>query len=205
MTRSMTSSEKILAGLGIHLLKEKHKDDDDGVLLSIVLVPAAASLPLQELVFTTSSPADAKGDSLLLDLLEPYFVLQPGETVDMSLIEKQANAEREAGCATGMCPHVSPTTLQRAAEVGTLETIKIRNGGGGDDDDGNTGSICMYLDESAMFKQRPLNQRAMEYAKNKYDDESIHGDVFLARMRQNELVSLRIEAMKKEEWFVEEQ
>jgi hypothetical protein len=120
-------------------------------------------------------------------VLGPYFSLQKGETVDMKLLQQQAERDRE--CSTGMCPHVSPLTLKRAAEEGTIQKVQI-----GD-------IVFMYYDESANLKQRPINSRANQYARSAktVDEETIYGDIFLANPNQ----SLRINALRREEWFEE--
>lgn len=186
-----------LLAMGVRVKKDGERDDNTGV--SFVWVPASPSLPLQELLYTTDS---AHIDVLLDTILPPCFRLQPGETVDPLLIQKQADEAREAGCSSGLCPHVSPLTLQRAAEEGTLDRMQISTC----NDSGC--KIYMYLDESANYKQRPVNPRAVHYLEaarqNDAAVEVVYGDVFLAArtIRANESVSLGLHALEKEAWFV---
>jgi hypothetical protein len=99
--------------------------------------------------------------------LEPYFQLVEGiEYIDMTKLQEQAVADREAGCATGMCPHVSPATLRRAAEAGTVERMELslvkeeRNYQNEQDSEPKRSKVYLYWDESAHLKQRPWNERA---------------------------------------------
>jgi hypothetical protein len=151
---------------------------DSGGGVSFVLIPADTSLPPVQLFLRTPST------NSLQDFLECYFSIQKDETVDMQLLQQQANDARE--CLTGMCPHVSPLTLKRAAEAGTIQTVAV------------TDSIQMYYDESANLKQRPLNVRAQEYTKG---TETIYGDVFLVCMQESQPSSLTIHALEMKAWF----
>jgi hypothetical protein len=150
---------------------------DNGGGVSFVLIPADTSLPPVQLFLRTPTNS-------LQDFLECYFSIQKDETVDMQLLQQQANDARE--CSTGMCPHVSPLTLKRAAEAGTIQTVAM------------TDSIQMYYDESANLKQRPLNVRAQEYAKG---TETIYGDIFLVCMQESQPSSLTIHALEMKAWF----
>jgi len=172
--------------------------------VSFVFVPAMVRLPPQELVFTPDP--SSKTDALFDSILPPFFRLRPGEAVDSSLIQAQAEGAREAGCVTGMCPHVSPSTLQRAVEEGTLERVALS----ASDEDDNSSRVYMYWDESANFKRRPVNPRATQYVQyGQQNDEgvvdTIYGDVFLARVdgRQNQPESFGVDALEKEPWFFE--
>jgi hypothetical protein len=150
---------------------------DNGGGVSFVLIPADTSLPPVQLFLRTPTNS-------LQDFLECYFSIQKDETVDMQLLQQQANDARE--CSTGMCPHVSPLTLKRAAEAGTIQTVAM------------TDSIQMYYDESANLKQRPLNVRAQEYAKG---TETIYGDIFLVCLQESQPSSLTIHALEMKAWF----
>jgi hypothetical protein len=150
---------------------------DNGGGVSFVLIPADTSLPPVQLFLRTPTNS-------LQDFLECYFSIQKDETVDMQLLQQQANDARE--CSTGMCPHVSPLTLKRAAEAGTIQTVAM------------TDSIQMYYDESANLKQRPLNVRAQEYAKG---TETIYGDVFLVCLQESQPSSLKLHALEMKAWF----
>jgi hypothetical protein len=181
-------NERIAAMTGVHVKKDG-QNDDDGV--SFVLVPADASLPPQELIVVLTAQSAAE----LANVIEPYFGIQQGETVDMKLLQEQANEARK--CTTYMCPHVSPLTLQRAAEAGTVQQCTVSSS------NNNSGSIYMYWDESANLKQRPVNTRAVEYLQRatQQNDETIHGDVFLARVQEHQPVSLQVNSLMKEPWF----
>lgn len=203
----MTENDSlVLNRMGVHIKggeegKSSTINQDDGKKeICFLLVPADTSSPLVELVVTVDAIATTSDP--FMDLLEPYFQLRPGEAVNLSILEKQAAAEREAGCSTGMCPHVSPITLQRAAEAGTLEKVKISTSSSSDGS--NSNNIYMYLDESANLKERPINPRAIQYAKaNNYEDGDIFGDIFLARIgpKNNQAMSLTVQDMEKERWF----
>ena len=163
--------------------------------IAFVLLPASSSVPPKELVWKQEASRNISGNGdPFWHLLVPCFQLQEGESVDMALIEKEAIAARESGCSTHACPHVSPATLQRSAEEGTLEKIKI-----GEDDDSDT-SIYMYYDDSAQYKQRPINHRAIRHVQKREGEEGsyIYGDVLLARLRKDDQpVSLDVEAIQK--------
>jgi len=162
-----------------------------------------------------------RDDSFLDELLGPYFELREGESVDMDLLETQAQADYR--CTDYVCPHVSPAILKMAAEAGTLQKAKIQlsldgkddsdGDSDGDDDDnveksrgiGTSSSrtelaacdiICrMYYDESASFKGREENRRANAYLRQtttKTDnDDVIFGDVFLVNLENNRPASMR--------------
>jgi len=167
-------------------VRVKVSDDIDGI--TFVLVPDDTLLPLQELVLVTCDDTTIP----LENVLESYFGLQEGETVDMNLLQQQAEQARD--CLTGMCPHVSPLTLKRSAEEGTIQKAIMSD------------YISMYFDESAPLKRRPLNSRANQYlraANPKNNDETIYGNVFLACLQEKEPVSLAIDALEKEPWFQE--
>jgi len=213
---SLTENDAlVLNKMGVHVKGEESEstsaigqegggkqEQEQDIILSFVLVPADTSSPLVELVATVDDTARSASDPFM-DLLEPYFQLRPGETVNISLLEKQADAEREAGCSTGMCPHVSPITLQRASEAGTLEKVKIGRGSSSGSDGGDSNNIYMYLDESANLKERPINSRAIHYAKNIYNDGDICGDIFLARIGlNNRPMQLLLHEVEKEPWFM---
>lgn len=179
-------NERVAAMTGVRVKKDGQ--NDDGV--SFVLVPADASLPPQELLVVLPAQSAAE----LANVIEPYFGIQEGETVDMKLLQEQANEARK--CTTYMCPHVSPLTLQRAAEEGTVQQCTVSSSN-------DNGSIYMYWDESANLKQRPVNTRAVEYLQRatQQNDETIHGDVFLARVQEQQPVSLEVDALMKEPLF----
>jgi hypothetical protein len=86
---------------------------------TFVIVHAYASLPLQELCFVNDKRSEYYMDTTTTTTLqegtwlEPYFQLVEGmESIDMPKLQEQAMADHEAGCTTGMCPHVSPATLR---------------------------------------------------------------------------------------------
>jgi len=176
LSNMMASMEQKLALIPDVSIKKGDEGGEDGTGVSFALVPADASLGIRELILT--QPRD--GDPFLSSLA-PYFRLAEGETVDPDILKKEAKAAREAGCSTGMCPHVSPLTLRRAAEEGTLERIKIRR------EEQNGSVVYMYYDESAHLKQRPTNERANQMLLNVCDQEeqiTIYGDIFIARLSQ---------------------
>jgi len=163
--------------------------------IAFVLLPASSSVPPKELVWKQEASLNISGNGdPFWYLLEPYFQLQDGKSVDMALIEKEAIAAKESGCSTHACLHVSLATLQRSAEEGTLEKIRI-----GEDDDSDT-SIYMYYDDSAQYKRRPINHRAIRHAQKKEREEGsyIYGDVFLAQLQKDDQpVSLDVEAIQQ--------
>ena len=172
---SYNITERIATIEGVSL----NKNGEDGGGVSFVLIPAGdTSLsPLQLFLMTPTNDS-------LQDFLEGYFRIQNGETIDMDILQQQANDARE--CSTGMCPHVSPLTLKRAAEEGTIQHVTISE------------SIHMYYDESANLKQRPLNVRATRYVEG---NETIHGDIFIVRMQENDPTALTVNELEKESWF----
>jgi hypothetical protein len=182
-----------LKEMNVRLKQEKGASSDDADEISFVLVPASSSNPLQELVM--DKPSDNSTTATtdpIMDMVEPYFKLQEGETVNLEVLKRQADKEREEGCSSGTCPHVSPTTLRLAAEAGTVERILLKQGNQED------GSIYMYVDESANLKERPINQRAMGMAKNAYAGD-IFGDAFIARLQNKKIiVSLGLSKIEKE-------
>lgn len=170
----------------------KKDEGADGTGIPFALVPADASLAIRELVLM--QPRD--GDPFL-SILAPYFQLAEGETVDPDLLEREAQAAREAGCSTGMCPHVSPLTLRRAAEEGTLERIKIRT------EEQNESVVYMYYDESAHLKQRPANERAnqmLSKACAREEQITVYGEVFLARLSQQNLEPVALALDEIQTW-----
>lgn len=180
--QSMTCSitERLASMEGVAFKDE----NDNGGGVSFVVIPADTSIPPQELVLLTNSSSNIQ------TMFEDYFRIQKGETVDMELLQQQANEART--CSTYMCPHVSPSTLKRAAQEGTLQSIRVS----GDTDN----NVDMYYDESANLKYRPLNKRANHYVNG---DESIHGDVFLVCMQENQQPSsLTMDALEKQSWFI---
>lgn len=165
-------NEGRLANMGARL---KRSGDDDDELVTFLCVPADAAKSIEELVLVQ------KEKSNIENFLENYISLQLGESVDLELIQQQANAARQ--CTTGLCPHVSPLTLQRAAEEGTLQRIKVKHIDNDDD------ALYLYYDESANLKRRPPNARAWTYAANPHED-TLYGDVFVVRIQHRQPVSL---------------
>ena len=198
----------------------KVRDDDVGNKvngdhgISIVLVPASSSLPLQEI---TIDGSDKK--NYFNEFLEKNFKLKPGEIVDMDLVQNQANESYQ--CTSYVCPHVSSATLRIAAEAGTIQRLPINISSSNSNSssscsktDASTSSRCdiyAYFDESANLKGRPINQRAIanindnesdndndngkgsDVASSTLDDDNssndsgkdiIHGDVFLVRLKR---------------------
>lgn len=179
--------EERLAALGARIIREDEKNDDIG-RLTVVRIPADVSLGLQELVFVESTGILAD----LEDILQSYFAILPdSETINLDLLKEQANQARV--CTTYTCPHVSPATLQRAAEEGTLQRSQVSES---EEDD----IIYLYWDESAPLKQRPRNVRAMQYAnKNCEEEEDVYGDAFLVKVSKqtNQLISLQLRDLLK--------
>jgi len=185
---------------------------------SILLVPASSSTQPQELVL--KPPVSLDGDNtkeptkqdIFPDLLGPYFELQDGESVDMDLVRKQAEADYQ--CTEYVCPHVSPAVLRMAAEAGTLQKIRIAISDHSNNDVklqgkeeayiNNSDIVFMYYDESASFKGREENYRANSYiqqnAMNSDHDSNerdvIFGDVFLVRMQNNQPRSMKLVDLK---------
>jgi hypothetical protein len=203
--------EERLANIDGVIIRNNENKGADGV--GFVFIPAdddSSSSSSQELLLTLPKNNVSSGGDPFLSLLAPYFRLRPGETVDPDSIQNDAIAAREAGCATGMCPHVSPLTLRRAAEEGTLERVKLFE----DKNTSESGTatttviiIYMYYDDSAHLKQRPINQWATKYSRDKNDGATIYGDVFLAKMSMSNAelqpIPLDFEALQKEPWFVD--
>ena len=193
-----------LASLGVRLISSTNSDATKNEMGATTLVfvkvpppPCAPEPAVQELGVDASSLSRGLEE----DVFEPYFALQPSESVNMSLIQQQAEEARQ--CTTYMCPHVSPLTLQRAAEQGTLQHVVVA----GIDQD----VIVMYYDESAHFKQRPYNAKASQWIKNiekagnkEQEEEAIYGDVFLVRRVNGQFVSLDICNLEAESWFTVE-
>ena len=175
---------------------------------SILLVPASSSTQPQELVL--KPPVSLDGDNtkeptkqdIFPDLLGPYFELQDGESVDMDLVRKQAEADYQ--CTEYVCPHVSPAVLRMAAEAGTLQKIRIAVQGKEKTSIDNSDIVFIYYDESASFKGRKENYRANSYiqqnAMNSNHDSNesdvIFGDVFLVRMQNNQPRSMKLVDLK---------
>ena len=175
---------------------------------SILLVPASSSTQPQELVLKL--PVSLDGDNtkepskrdIFPDLLGPYFELQDGESVDMDLVRKQAEADYQ--CTEYVCPHVSPAVLRMAAEAGTLQKIRIAVQGKQEASNDNSDIVFMYYDESASFKGREENYRANSYIQqnamnSNYDSNEsdvIFGDVFLVRMQNNQPRSMKLVDLK---------
>ena len=148
----------------------KVRDDDVGNKvngdhgISIVLVPASSSLPLQEITIDGGDK-----ENYFNDFLEKNFKLKPGEIVDMDLVQNQANESYQ--CTSYVCPHVSSATLRIAAEAGTIQRLPINISSSNSNSssscsktDASTSSRCdiyAYFDESANLKGRPINQRAI--------------------------------------------
>ena len=149
-----------------------------------------------------------------------YFALQPGESVDIELVQTQADQARQ--CTTYMCPHVSPLTLQRAAAEGTvqrnlLSTEEEKNDDDDDDDEddgrNNSNKIFLYYDEGAVLKRRERNERACRFVKKKEQqqeegeadaEEPIYGDVFLVLYNNDgKPKSLNIAELSTHTWFSE--
>ena len=197
----------------------KVRDDDVGNKvngdhgISIVLVPASSSLPLQEITIDGGDK-----ENYFNDFLEKNFKLKPGEIVDMDLVQNQANESYQ--CTSYVCPHVSSATLRIAAEAGTIQRLPINISSSNSNSssscsktDASTSSRCdiyAYFDESANLKGRPINQRAIanindnesdnDHGKgsdvasstlsddNSSNDSSrdiIHGEVFLVRLKRD--------------------
>ena len=165
---------------------KKVRDDDVGKKvngdhgISIVLVPASSSLPLQEITI------DGGGDkeNYFNDFLEKNFKLKPGEIVDMDLVQNQANESYQ--CTSYVCPHVSSATLRIAAEAGTIQRLPINISSSNSNSssscsktDASTSSRCdiyAYFDESANLKGRPINQRAIaNINENESDNDNDNG------------------------------
>ena len=198
----------------------KVRDDDVGNKvngdhgISIVLVPASSSLPLQDITIDGGDK-----ENYFNDFLEKNFKLKPGEIVNMDLVQKQANESYQ--CTSYVCPHVSSATLRIAAEAGTIQRLPINISSSNSNSssscsktDASTSSRCdiyAYFDESANLKGRPINQRAIaninenesdndndngkgsDVASSTLDDDNssndssrdiIHGDVFLVRLKR---------------------
>eukprot|EP00977_Amphora_coffeiformis_P001705 scaffold336_cov196-Amphora_coffeaeformis.AAC.10 len=186
-------------------------DEDPQEGLVFLLLPADETAPVQELVLlspsssSSSSSPPTQQQSQQKQRLEAFFTnhitLQPGQTIDMAMIQQRADQART--CTTGMCPHVSVSTLQRSAQEGTLQRVAVSHGiPHTNDDDGSSSSTCtttttttttkiyMYYDEGAVFKQPRLpNARAQTFVtaadRHDDDDEVIYGDVFLTRLTQD--------------------
>ena len=184
---SSTMEERLLS-LGARIA---NKDGDTGQKGStFVLVPADPSVSLQTLVLD-----DDKTAPLLDAFIESYFPLQAGETVDMDLVQEQADAARH--CTTYACPHVSPVTLQKAAAQGTMQRATLRQ------NNQHQQQVYMYYDESANLKRRPRNARACQLYSQHYtladnDDEVIYGDVFLADVNGQAMEAADLE---QQAWF----
>lgn len=156
---------------------------------TFVLVPADASVSLQTLALDDDKTAPS-----LDAFIESYFPLQAGETVDMDLVQQQADAARH--CTTYTCPHVSPVTLQKAAAQGTMQRVTLRH-------NKEQQQVYMYYDESANLKRRPRNARACQLYSQHYtsannDDEVIYGDVFLADVNGQAMDAADLE---QQSWF----
>ena len=161
--------------------------------LSVVLVPASSSLPLQEITIDGGDK-----ENCFNEFLEKNFKLKPGEIVNMDLVQNQANESYQ--CTSYVCPHVSPTTLRIAAEAGTIQRLPIKISSS----NSSSSSSCIktnvstsrcdihaYFDESANLKGRPINQRAIANINDNESDNDkdsnkdiVHGDVFLVRLKR---------------------
>jgi hypothetical protein len=161
--------------------------------LSVVLVPASSSLPLQEITIDGGDK-----ENCFNEFLEKNFKLKPGEIVNMDLVQNQANESYQ--CTSYVCPHVSPTTLRIAAEAGTIQRLPIKISSS----ISSSSSSCIktnvstsrcdihaYFDESANLKGRPINQRAIANINDNESDNDkdsnkdiVHGDVFLVRFKR---------------------
>jgi hypothetical protein len=161
--------------------------------LSVVLVPASSSLPLQEITIDGGDK-----ENCFNEFLEKNFKLKPGEIVNMDLVQNQANESYQ--CTSYVCPHVSPTTLRIAAEAGTIQRLPIKISSS----ISSSSSSCIktnvstsrcdihaYFDESANLKGRPINQRAIANINDNESDNDkdsnkdiVHGDVFLVRLKR---------------------
>ena len=175
------NNERLLS-IGARL--QNTTNNDGGVCF--IRVPADASLPVQELVLIESS-------SSMETFFQNYFVLQPGESVDMELVQAQADQARK--CTTYMCPHVSPLTLQRAAAEGTLQRSLLS-------EQENNAKLFLYYDEGAALKRREKNTRACQFVQaGGGEEEAIHGDVFLTRISDGKFISLHEEELSTQAWF----
>ena len=170
--------EERLARAGARLQRPDDDDDDDDstqpTTTSLLLLPPSGPIVTVVLTTTSSSSWD--------DFFAHYFALQPGEWVDTQRLQAQAEAARQCD-DSGLCPHVSPATLQRAAKEGTVQRIQKYNNHNHNSQD----LLCLYYDESASFKQRPFNERATQYAREWAQDavpepvDDIYGDAFLVQ------------------------
>lgn len=160
---------------GIGVVADNEVNENDSALF-FVRIPSEASEPLEQLT------VDRKETKTIEPLLEPYFELYTGESVDMALLQEHVTAVREAGCTTGMCPHISQDTLRRAAEVGTIESIKLVVQG--------SAKYVVYYDESAPWKRRSRNEQANQFiataSSSMVPDSSpppiLYGDVFVIKL-----------------------
>jgi phosphomevalonate kinase len=167
--------------------------------ISFVKIPAVSTLKPQ----TMALPADTTS---MEEFLQTYIQLQPNECIDDDLLHAQAEAARK--CDTGLCPHVSPLTLRRSAEEGTLQRVLLPKNKDSIEDDSR---IYLYYDESAHFKKRPLNARATEWVKSLLtpddgeNDEIIHGDVYIVRKsKEGQIVSLDEKEFGEQAWWLKQ-
>lgn len=166
--------------------------------VTFLKIPTDPDCPLEMIsIHPDQQSVSVASEDSLQSQLASYTRLQMGEMVDMSLLQQEAYQARDGGCAGGMCPHVSPLTLQRSAEEGTLVKAKIC-------DDGSPSQIFLYWDESAHLKQRLRNERAIRYLSTTSSDseETIHGDAFLVRVHKDgTLEPLKVEHIQMEKWY----
>ena len=83
--------------------EESSGGDGQTKIVTFVLIPADAAMPLRELRLNLPNGSEGNNDPFL-NLLVPYFRLQPGEKVDVDLLNHQSIAAREAGCDNGYVP-----------------------------------------------------------------------------------------------------
>lgn len=160
----------------------------------LVKIPAQLSLPLEQLSLTIPTADVGSHSGAILSFVEPYFRLQEGESVDIELIQEQVAPAYAKGCAGGMCPHISLTSLRKHAEEGNPEFVKMED-------------YRVYYDDAARLKRRDINERATKWYKknnngtrqsNNHDDgdaeqlDAIYGDVFVLRFgtQNDEILSI---------------
>jgi CS domain len=167
--------------------------------VTLVYMPADATLPLQEVTYPQSSwastaPHESNAD--LLDFLKPRFQT-PNADVDLSRLDSSAQTLL-AGSTNGpgaTLPKVSEATLRTVAQEVHIETFTVVHSVD------RKPSLVMYLDEIGALKRLPVNSRAASYAARAgYNPPPVfYGDVYASRIcpvtRRN--ASCRIEDLER--------
>lgn len=168
--------------------------------VSLVYIPADATLPLQEVTYPQTSwaaTASHESNAAVLDFLKPRFQT-PNSDVDLSRLDPSAQtllAGSSNGPAGAALPKVSEATLRTVAQEVHIETFTVVHSVD------RKPSLVLYLDEVGALKRLPVNARAASYAARAgYNPPPVfHGDVYASRICPvtRRTVSCRIEDLER--------